>query len=138
MWSSVASERSITVHWKLNCADEPIVAGYNFTYCLLDDDDPTKCAERMNEKIELLGNVSEMNQFSILGLKSYRLYNVSISLMSHSRLGILKAPISVRTLEGGKLRRFLGFHADQSNYLSPRSSNCTAKSQSHQNRSTLN
>lgn len=107
MWSSVAIERSITVHWKLNCADEPIVAGYNFTFCLLDDDEPTKCAERAISEIEILGNDSEMNQFSILGLKSYRLYNISIALLSHSRLGILKAPITVRTLEGGKLRHFV-------------------------------
>lgn len=81
--------------------DEPIVVGYNVTYCLLDDRDLNNCSESPRSEVVILSDDDEMHQLEISGLKSYRLYNVSVALMSHTRLGIPKAPITVRTMEGG-------------------------------------
>lgn len=102
MWSSVSVERSITIHWKLNCADDPIVVGYNITYCLLDDKNYDKCSEPSLSEVVILSEDDEMYQYEIANLKSFKLYNISVALMSHTRLGVPKSPITVRTLEGGK------------------------------------
>ena len=102
MWSSVTNEHSITIHWKLNCADDPIVVGYNITYCLLDEKASDICSEPSLSEIIILDEDDEIHRHEIVNLKSYKLYNISVALMSHSRLGIPKSPITVRTLEGGK------------------------------------
>lgn len=101
-WSSVDVERSITIHWKLNCVDEPITKGYNISYCSVDESDLSKCNGSMESEILILNDDEELSQYQIKNLTSYSLYNVTISLMSHTQLGMPKAPISVRTLEGGK------------------------------------
>lgn len=102
VWSSVYNENAITLHWKLNCVDEPIVMGYNITYCSIDDTSSSMCNETAHSSIIILNENEELNQFEILKLKSYRLYSVTIALMSLNRLGVPITPIFVRTMEGGK------------------------------------
>lgn len=109
MWSSVPAEHSIAVHWKLSCSDEPIVVGYNITYCMMNDDALDKCAESPISEVVILTADDEMLQYEIANLKSFKLYNISVALMSHTRLGIPKAPITVRTLEGGKFNKRTAF-----------------------------
>jgi hypothetical protein len=59
------------------------------------------CEESPKDDIILLVNGDEKYHHEIINLKSYKLYNISIALMSHIRLGIPKGPITVRTLESG-------------------------------------
>lgn len=101
LWSSVDSEHSVTLHWKLSCVDEPITIGYNISYCALDEQDSNKCGEPMESFVEILDDDYQLSQYEISNLKSYRLYNASISLMSRTHLGVPSTPITVRTMEAG-------------------------------------
>lgn len=83
--------------------DEPITIGYNISYCVLDESDYSKCGEPMKSFIEILADDNELSQYQIRSLKSYRLYNASISLMSRTHLGDPLTPITVRTMEAGVL-----------------------------------
>lgn len=103
MWTNVNSQRSITLHWNLYCVDEPIVVGYNITYCLLKRENFDECEEPIMDEIVILNDCDELCQYEIVGLKTYRFYNVSVALMSHNRLGVHKNFIKTRTMEGGKL-----------------------------------
>lgn len=47
----------------------------------------------------------KLSQYQIRGLKSYRLYNASIALMSRTHLGVPATPITVRTMEAGVLMK---------------------------------
>ena len=100
MWSTLDSDRSITLHWKLNCVDESITIGYNISYCQIDESDFSKCIEPENFVIAV---DDEISQHEIKNLKSYTLYNVSVALMSTYRMGFAKQPIMVRTMEAGKI-----------------------------------
>ena len=90
-------ERSMMLQWQLNCVDEPIVVGYNITYCAVDKVD--ECLEGLLWNISL---GSETRQFEIQGLKAYTRYKISIALLSTTRHGIFKLPIFARTLESGE------------------------------------
>lgn len=97
LWSNVITDHSITLQWELNCVDEPIVAGYNITYCPVESSN--HCTEPMLWTITM-GN--ELRQFEIPNLKSYKHYKISVALLSHLRHGVYKTPIYVRTLESGE------------------------------------
>lgn len=105
MWSNIIGEHSITIHWKLNCVDKAIVVGYNITYCSLgyDFESDDECSDALRSEIVIISPGDEMHQYEIQNLRSFMRYNISIALMSINRLGLPKAPITVRTLEGGKL-----------------------------------
>lgn len=103
LWASVDSEHSMTLHWKLNCVDEPITIGYNISFCVLDERDTNKCASPIESFVEILDDDYQLSQYEIRDLKSYRLYNASISLMSRTHLGVPAAAITVRTMEAGVL-----------------------------------
>lgn len=104
MWSTIDAEHSITLHWKLNCVDEPITIGYNISYCILDKNDSNICSEPMVDFVVIVVD-DKLSQYQIRGLKSYRLYNASISLMSRTHLGVPATPITVRTMEAGVLMK---------------------------------
>jgi hypothetical protein len=100
LWSNAATENSITLQWELNCVDEPIVAGYNITYCPVDNVESSEnCSEPLLWSIAM-GN--ELRQFQIVNLKSYKLYSIAVALLSYTRHGVYKLPIVVPTLESGK------------------------------------
>lgn len=103
LWSTIDAEHSMTLHWKLNCVDEPITIGYNISFCVIDENDANKCSEPMESLIEILGDDNELRQYQIHNLKSYRLYNASIALMSRTHLGVPATPVTVRTMEAGVL-----------------------------------
>lgn len=107
LWSSAVGDSSITVQWTLNCVDEPIVIGYNFTHCAVNDDDPNQCDGPSVTQEELTFD-RELHQYEFKNLKSYKLYKISVELMSRKRLGAPKT-ISIRTLEGGKQQRCATF-----------------------------
>lgn len=102
MWSS-GGENEITLMWQLNCVDDPIVKGYNISYCVLDSSNLDVCNEAIMNDVVVLDDDEERSHHVISNLKSYKLYNVSIALMSVTRLGPSTFPITVRTLEAGEL-----------------------------------
>lgn len=77
---------------------------------MLDDDALDKCSEPSLSEVVILNEEDELHQYEIADLKSYRLYNISVALMSHTRLGIPKAPITIRTLEGCKFNLQMAFN----------------------------
>lgn len=108
LWASIDSEHSMTLHWKLNCVDEPITIGYNISYCVLDERNSDKCGSPMESFVEILGDDYQLSQYEIRDLKPYRLYNASISLMSRTHLGVPATAITVQTMEAGVLIDKLG------------------------------
>lgn len=104
MWSNIISEHSITIQWKLNCVDKAIIAGYNITYgCVNRDFEGDLCNDAVRSETVVLLAGEELHEYEIKNLRSYMRYNISVALMSIIRLGSPKSPITVRTLEGGKL-----------------------------------
>lgn len=104
MWSNVISEHSITIQWKLNCVDKATIAGYNITYCPVGlDFEADLCIDAVFSEIVILSAGEDLHEFEIKNLRSYMRYNISVALMSINRLGLPKSPITVQTLEGGKL-----------------------------------
>lgn len=99
MWSQYVSESSISLEWKLNCADKDIIYGYNISYCIVADYDSSLCIESPTYEI-FYDNHSSRKVYQILSLKPYKQYNISIALISLSeRSGAFSAPITIRTLE---------------------------------------
>lgn len=64
----------------------------------MDEEDFLCTAESISEII--VGD--DLQQYDIVDLKPYQRYNISVALMSITRLGLSKGPITVKTLEGGK------------------------------------
>jgi hypothetical protein len=104
MWCSDIASHSVVIKWKLNCGDEPIVVGYNISYCQLSETDPDECNDEMKSVILILQKDDELYQFKLMNLKAYRVYRIHIALMSQTRLGPSSFPLVVQTLESGKIR----------------------------------
>jgi hypothetical protein len=101
IWATYFNENSILFSWELNCADKDIVRAYNIKYCVVADFDKKLCLE--NEVFELFNasNNQNTNLYQISNLKPYKIYNISIALISiNGRSGAFSKPIMIRTLEG--------------------------------------
>lgn len=124
MWYSDVTPHSAIINWKLNCGDEPIVAGYNISYCHLNDSD--ECHGEIKSVVHILQEDEELYQFKLVDLKAYRIYRINIALMSRTRLGPPSFPLVIQTLECGKIIFRLGKHFlnDVSNFVQC-SSNCS-------------
>jgi hypothetical protein len=99
-WSSVHSNHSVTLHWKVNCVDEAIIMGYQIDYCQLNDSDSSECIDRP-APIYLTPEEDKIDQFQVDSLKVFKSYNFSISLMAVHHIGPSKGPITAKTLEAG-------------------------------------
>jgi hypothetical protein len=103
LWGNPKSECSIKLHWKLNCPDTDITAGFNISYAIVNEfdsriihDEPEFYVVFMSENIN--------NELELFGLKPYHKYKISIALISISnRVGAFSSPITVRTMEACEL-----------------------------------
>ena len=87
----------------MNCADKDIVSAYNIKYCIVADFDKNLCLENENYEMFNVSNDDQKNTnlYQISNLKPYKIYNISIALISISgRSGAFSKPIMIRTLEG--------------------------------------
>lgn len=104
MWTNNIGENEITFEWKLNCADQDIVFGYNISYCILAEHNKNQCIEAFENEIFFVNNDTSIHNYQLASLRAYKLYNISIALISTSnRMGSFNNPITVRTMEGCKL-----------------------------------
>ncbi|XP_070497818.1 cytokine receptor isoform X3 [Chironomus tepperi] len=102
IWATYFNENSILFNWELNCADKDIVSVYKIKYCVVADFDKKLCLEdEIYEMFKVNNNNKNTNLYQITNLKPYKIYNISISLISISgRSGAFSKPIMIRTLEG--------------------------------------
>lgn len=103
MWSTVHTNHSVILHWKINCVDEAIIMGYRIDYCELDESDSSKCMDTPDPVYVTPIQDEELNQFEVENLKIFKRYNFSITLLAVHHAGPPKEPITARTLEAGKI-----------------------------------
>uniref|UniRef100_A0A6B2E6T6 Putative cytokine receptor n=1 Tax=Phlebotomus kandelakii TaxID=1109342 RepID=A0A6B2E6T6_9DIPT len=83
------------IQWKLDCMDEPIVAGYMLTYCPIIEPKNISC----KPGTEIMQNITGTTQYNITGLMPYTTYKTTIAMFSNTRTGRPSDPLVNTTLE---------------------------------------
>lgn len=104
LWTKYILENTIQLEWSVNCADKDIISAYHIGYCVVANFNSDICLSNETfEDFDVNGDEQFLNKYLLTNLKPYKIYKVSISLISTSgRYGVLSKPLWIKTLEGSE------------------------------------